>query len=42
MTKREHKTKLSAVESLVSEDRDLLKALPREMLQEVLDGEMTE
>jgi transposase-like protein len=42
MTKTEHKTKLSAVESLVSEDRDLMKALLKETLQEVLDGEMTE
>ncbi len=41
MTKREHKTKLSAVESLVSKDRDLMKALLRETLQEVLEGEMT-
>jgi transposase-like protein len=30
------------VETLVSEDRDLMKALLRETLQEVLDGEMTE
>jgi len=42
MTKREHKMKLSAVETLVSEDRDLMKALLRETLQEVLDAEMTE
>lgn len=38
MTRREHKMTLSAVETLVSEDRDLMKALPRETLQEVLDA----
>ncbi len=42
ITKREHKTKLSAVETLVSEDRDLMKALLRETLQEVLEAQMTE
>jgi transposase-like protein len=42
MTKREHKTKLSPVESLVTEDRDLMKALLRETLEEVLEAEMTE
>ncbi|MEW5790724.1 MAG: IS256 family transposase, partial [Pseudomonadota bacterium] len=41
MTKKEHKTKLSAVEA-VAGDRDLMKALLRETLQEVLEGEMTE
>ena len=42
MTKQEHKTKLSLVESLVTGDRDLMKGLLREALQEVLEGEMTE
>jgi len=42
MTKREHETKLSPVESLVTEDRDLMKALLRQTLEEVLEAEMTE
>ncbi|GAB4396599.1 MAG: hypothetical protein OHK0048_01890 [Rhodoferax sp.] len=41
MTTRRHKTKLSAVEA-VAGDRDLMKALMKEALQEVLEGEMTE
>lgn len=41
MTTRKHKTKLSAVEA-VAGDRDLMKALLKEALQEVLEGEMTE
>lgn len=41
MTMRKHKTKLSGVEA-VSGDRDLMKALMKEALQEVLEGEMTE
>ncbi len=41
MTTRKHKTKLSAVEA-VTGDRDLMKALMKEALQEVLEGEMTE
>ena len=41
MTTRKHKTKLSAVEA-VAGDRDLMKALMKEALQEVLEGEMTE
>ena len=42
MTTKEHKTKLSLVETLVTGDRDLMKGLLREALQEVLGGEMTE
>lgn len=41
MTTRKHKTKLSAAEA-VAGDRDLMKALMKEALQEVLEGEMTE
>ncbi len=41
MTTRKHKTKLNAVEA-VAGDRDLMKALMKEALQEVLEGEMTE
>ena len=41
MTKKERNTKLSAAEA-VAGDRDLIKALLKEALQEVLEGEMTE
>ena len=41
MTTKKHKTKLSAVEA-VAGDRDLMKALMKEALQEVLEGEMSE
>ena len=41
MTTSKRSTKLSAVEA-VAGDRDLLKALMKEALQEVLEGEMTE
>ena len=41
MTTKERNTKLSAVEA-VAGDRDLMKALMKEALQEVLEGEMTE
>jgi transposase-like protein len=41
MTTRKHKAKLSVVEA-VAGDRDLMKALMKEALQEVLEGEMTE
>lgn len=41
MTTRKHKTKLTAVEA-VAGDRDLMKALMKEALQEVLEGEMTD
>jgi putative transposase len=41
MTTRKGNTKLKAVEA-VAEDRDLMKALMKEALQEVLEGEMTE
>lgn len=41
MTTGKHKMKLSAVEA-VTGDRDLMKALMKEALQEVLEGEMTE
>jgi len=42
MTRSKHKTKLAEVEALVAGDRDLMKSLLREALQEVLEGEMTE
>jgi transposase-like protein len=41
MTTSKRNTKLSAVEAVVG-DRDLMKALMKEALQEVLEGEMTE
>ena len=41
MTMKERSTKLSAAEA-VAGDRDLIKALMKEALQEVLEGEMTE
>ena len=41
MTMKERNTKLSAAEA-VAGDRDLIKALMKEALQEVLEGEMTE
>ena len=41
MTTSKRSTKLSAVEA-VAGDRDLMKALMKEALQEVLEGEMTE
>ena len=41
MTKRKRNTKIQAVEP-VAGDRDLMKALMKEALQEVLEGEMTE
>lgn len=41
MTTSKHKTKLSAVKA-VAGDRDLMKALMKEALQEVLEGEMTQ
>ena len=41
MTTRKRNTKLKAVEA-VAADRDLMKALVKEALQEVLEGEMTE
>lgn len=42
MTMKKDRTKLSSVEALVAGDRDLMKALMKEALQEVLEGEMTE
>ena len=42
MTMKKHKAKLSAVEVLVAGDRDLMKTLMKEALQEVREGEMTE
>lgn len=41
MTKQERNTKLSVAEA-VAGDRDLIKALMKEALQEVFEGEMTE
>ena len=42
MTTSKHKTKLNQTEALVAGDRDLMKSLLKEALQEVLEGEMTE
>jgi putative transposase len=42
MTTIKGKPKLSAVEDLVTKDRDLMKALLKEALQEVLEGEMVD
>lgn len=41
MTTKERNTKLSAAEAVVG-DRDLIKALLKEALQDVLEGEMSE
>ena len=40
MTTKERNTKLSAAEAVVG-DRDLIKALLKEALQDVLEGEMS-
>jgi|GEM_PF-2505894 len=40
-TRKKHKTKLLAVET-VAGDRDLMKALMKEALREVLEGAMSE
>ena len=42
MTTRNRSTKKSALEEMVADDRDLMKSLMKEALQEVLEGEMTE
>lgn len=42
MTTKKRNTKLAAVEALVAGERDLMKGLLKEALQEVLEGEMTE
>src|SRR5665647_532047 len=42
MTTSKHKAKSKPVEALVAGDRDLMKSLLKEALQEVLEGEMTE
>ena len=42
MTTRKRITKLPTAKALVEQDRDLMKALMKEALQEVLEGEMTE
>jgi transposase-like protein len=42
MTTTKRNTKIEALKELVSEDRDLMKALMKEALQEVLEGEMSE
>jgi putative transposase len=42
MTMKKLKTKKPSVEALVANDRDLMKALMKEALHEVLDAEMTE
>lgn len=42
MTTSKHKAKLNRTEALIAGDRDLMKSLLKEALQEVLEGEMTE
>mgnify|MGYP005844301513 CR=1 FL=1 len=42
LTTKKRRRKLPVAASRVSEDRDLMKALLREVLQEVLEGEMTD
>ncbi len=42
MTRTKRSTKRTSVEALVAGDRDLMKILMKEALQEVLEGEMTE
>ena len=42
MTEKKHSSRLAEVKALLSEDQDLMKALVKEVLQEVLDVEMTE
>ena len=42
MTTTKRNTNIAALKELVSEDRDLMKALMKEALQEVLEGEMSE
>jgi len=42
MTTTKRSTKRQSVEALVAEDRDLMKSLMKEALQEVLEGEMAE
>ena len=42
MTTRKSKAKLPALKELVEGDRDMMKALMKEALQEVLEGEMTD
>jgi transposase-like protein len=42
MTTSKHKSKLNPTEALIAGDRDLMKSLLKEALQEVLEGEMTE
>lgn len=42
MTRSKRSTKRTSVEALVAGDRDLMKLLMKEALQEVLEGEMTE
>ncbi len=42
MTKKKDTMKAPALEALVAQDQDLMKALMREMLQDVLEGEMTD
>lgn len=42
MTTRKRKSKLAVAEAMVAGDRDVMKALMKEALQEVLEGEMTE
>lgn len=37
-----HKSKLNRTEALIAGDRDLMKSLLKEALQEVLEGELTE
>lgn len=42
MTEKKHKTEERFLERLVSEDRELMKCLMKEALEEILEAEMTE
>jgi hypothetical protein len=42
MREKKHKTEVRFLERLASEDRDLMKSLMKEALEEVLEAEMTE
>ena len=42
MTEKKHSSRLNEVKALLASEPDVMKALVKEVLQEVLDGEMTE
>jgi putative transposase len=42
MTEKKHSSRLNEVKALLANEPDVMKALVKEVLQEVLDGEMTE